>query len=235
MNSRASALRPYVAWLPTASVPTLTLATLFFVVSLTPGLVPRNTLVQAVLSGVSLAAGHAIGLILSALWYRLEFPALPHRLQARLNLATVLLCLVVAMVALWQASEWQNGLRAVMETPPVDTVRPISIAAGAAAVFLLLVWFARLSWLVVIRMAGALARLLPGPQAFLVAITLTALLFWNIGNGVLVRAALSAADRVYAGLDVRSRSPVHAPRIPQGPARPARCWTGSNWGGPVGQ
>ena len=201
MNSRSSALRPYVAWLPTASVPTLTLATLFFVVSLTPGLVPRNTLVQAVLSGVSLAAGHAIGLILSALWHRLEFPALPHRLQARLNLATVLLCLVVAMVALWQASEWQNGLRAVMEMPPVDTVRPISIAAGAAAVFLLLVWFARLSWLVVIRMAGALARLLPGPQAFLVAITLTALLFWNIGNGVLVRAALSAADRVYAGLD----------------------------------
>lgn len=191
----------FAAWLPKVSLPSLALATLFFVVSLTPSLVPRDTPVQAALSGVSLAAGHAIGLILSTLWHRLEFPPLPHRVQAHLRLVAGLLCLLVAIVALWQASEWQNGLRALMEMPPVDTVRPFSIAAGAAAVFLILVWSARLLWLVVVKLAGALARVIPGPQAFLVAITLTALLFWNIGNGVLVRAALTAADRVYAGLD----------------------------------
>ena len=201
MIVRLSALRPSAAWLPKVSLPTLMLATLCFVVSLTPSLVPRDTLVQAILSGVSLAVGHAIGLILSALWHRLEFPPLPYRMQARLRLVAALLCLLVAIAALWQASEWQNGLRAVMEMPPVDTVRPFSIAAGAATVFLLLVWFARLAWFMVVRMATTLARVLPGPQAFLLAITLTALLFWNIGNGVLVRAALTAVDRVYAGLD----------------------------------
>lgn len=194
-------IRPSAAWLPKFSLPTLILATLFFVVSLTPSLVPRDTLVQAVLSGVSLAAGHASGLILLALWHKLEFPPLPLRLQTQLRVLAALLCLLVAILALWQASEWQNGLRALMEMPPVDTVRPLSIAAGAAAVFLVLVWFARLSWFVVVKMAAGLARVLPGPQAFLVAVTLTALLFWNIGNGVLVRAALTAVDRVYAGLD----------------------------------
>ena len=201
MSLRLPSIRPSVAWLPKVSLPALTLASLFFVVSLTPSLVPRDTLVQALLSGVSLTAGHATGLILSALWHRLEFPPLPHRLQAQVRFLAALLCLLVAVVALWQASEWQNGLRALMEMPPVDTVRPLSIAAGAAAVFLLLVWFARLSWFVVVKMAAGLARVLPGPQAFLVAVTLTALLFWNIGNGVLVRAGLTAVDRVYAGLD----------------------------------
>lgn len=189
------------AWMPLPSLPAMILSTLFFTASLTPSLVPRETLPQAVLSGVSVATGYAIGLMLSALWYRLEFPPLPHRVRVGLRAVVAALCLLVAALALWQASEWQNGLRALMEMPPVDTVRPFSIAAAAAAVFLALVWGARLSWLAVRKLSRALSRVLPGPQALLVAITLTALVFWNIGNGVLVRGALTAVDGVYAGLD----------------------------------
>ena len=193
--------RHAVASLPKPTLPALLLGTVFFVFSLTPSLVPRETVAQAVLSGVSLSAGYAIGLMLSALWHRLEFPPMPLRIRTQLRNAVGLVCLIVVTVSLWQASEWQNGLRALMEMPPVDTVRPFSIAGGAAAVFLMLIWFARLSALVVRKLSGALARILPGPQAFLLAITLTALLFWNIGNGVLVRGAFTAVDRVYAGLD----------------------------------
>lgn len=189
------------AWLPYASVPALLLGTLFFMVSLTPSLVPRDTPVQAMLSGVSLAAGHAIGLMLSALWYRLEFPRLPHETQARIRGVVAALCVIVAVLALRQASEWQNGLRALMAMPPVETIRPFSVTLGAAGVFLALVWLARLSGYVVRKLSEALARVLPGPQAMLLAVALTALLFWNIGNGVLVRGALTAFDRVYAGLD----------------------------------
>ncbi|MGL4414899.1 alpha/beta hydrolase [Roseinatronobacter monicus] len=188
-------------WLPKPSLPALALGTLFFMASLTPSLVPRETLVQAVLSGVSLAAGYAIGLVLSSLWSRLEFPHLPPRAKLYVRAGLLLVCFIASAVALWQASEWQNGLRALMNLPPVDTVRPITIAGGAAAVFLLMIWFARLSLLAVRKLSGALARILPGPQAILVAITVTALLFWNIGNGVLVRGAFTAVDRVYAGLD----------------------------------
>ncbi len=186
---------------PHCSLPALVLATLFFVMSLTPSLVPRDTLVQAMLSGVSLAAGHALGLIYSAIWRGLEVPMLRPAMRRHANRGTAVLCALVSLVALWQASEWQNGVRAVMEMPPVETVRPLSIAAGAAAIFLIIVWIARLSWLVVRKLSDALARVLPGPQALLIAIIVTALLFWNIGNGVLVRGAFTAVDRVYAGLD----------------------------------
>ncbi len=201
MSTLLRTSRHAFAWLPQPSLPALILGTLFFMASLTPSLVPRETWVQALLSGVSLAAGHAIGLMLSALWQRLEFPRLPHRALARIRAAVALLCLMATAVALWQASEWQNGLRSLMEMPPVESVRPFTIAGGAAVVFLMLVWFARLSWLVVRKLSDALSRVLPGPQAFLAAITLTALLFWNIGNGVLVREVLTAFDRLYAGLD----------------------------------
>ncbi len=179
----------------------MVLGALFFIASLTPSLVPRDTAVQAALSGLSLTAGYAIGLILSALWRRLEFPRLPVPRLRRVQVAVAGLCALAVSVALWRASDWQNGLRVLMDMPPVETVRPFSIAAGALGLFLVLLWFARLVRLATAGLSRRLERVLPGPQALLVAVVLTAVLFWNIGNGVLVRGALTLADRAYAALD----------------------------------
>ena len=48
----------------------LLVGVIFFAVSLTPSLIPRPHLVQAVISGASLAAGYAIGVFLRWLWRR---------------------------------------------------------------------------------------------------------------------------------------------------------------------
>ncbi len=226
MIQRLAKLRVPAPLLPHPRLPAMFLGTVFFIASLTPSLVPRETLVQAVLSGVSLAAGYAIGIMLAALWHRLEFPHLPERAQIRLRIAMGAICVLAGAVALWQASEWQNGLRALMEMPPVETVRPLTIAAVSALVFLLLVWGARLSWFLVQKLAAMLSRVLPGPQAFLVALTLTALLFWNIGNGVLVRSAFTTADRIYAGLD---RAFEETSPRPEGPLKTGGPDSILNW------
>lgn len=189
------------AALPRPVVPALPLAALFFTASLTPSLVPRETVVQAVLSGAALAAAYAIGLLLSSLWRRLELPVLHPMTTMRLRVVIGLVSLLAAGVALWLSLDWQNGLRTLLNMPPVETARPFSIAGGAIGVFLLLLWLARLARLVAMRLSDRIARVLPGPQAALISITLTAILFWNIGNGVIVRGALSTADRIYAGLD----------------------------------
>ena len=47
----------------------LWLGTLFFAGSLTPSLVPRDTLLQGALSGVSFALGYGIGVFLRKLWH----------------------------------------------------------------------------------------------------------------------------------------------------------------------
>ncbi|MCC5955331.1 MAG: alpha/beta-hydrolase family protein [Natronohydrobacter sp.] len=202
------------ALLPKAILPALPIAALFFVASLTPSLVPRDTLVQALLSGVALSAGYAVGLLISALWCRLEMPVAPPNLLVRLRVLTGLLCLFAAVVALWLASDWQNGLRALLAMPPVETARPFSIAGGAGAVFLAVLWIMRLAGLFIERLSAGIARVLPGPQAALISILLTAVLFWNIGNGVIIRNALSAADRIYAGLDDRFDEASPRPQDP---------------------
>lgn len=203
------------AVLPRPVIPALPFATLFFVASLTPSLVPRDTAVQAILSGISLAAGYGVGLVLVSVWYRLQLPTLRPDLRQRVNGVIGAACLMAAAATLWQASDWQNGLRLLLAMPPVETARPFSIAGGAVAVFLVLLWLVRLAKWLVARLANKFARILPGPQALLVSILLTAIIFWNIGNGVIVRGALNTTDRIYAGLDGRFEDASPRPQDPR--------------------
>lgn len=179
----------------------LILGTLFFAAALTPGLVPRTGLVQGLLGGLSFAAGYGLGATLAAGWRVLQLPQPDALWQGRLRFGLGGLGLLVGVWALWQAPHWQNDLRALMAMDPVETVRPFTIAGVALAVFLLL-------WVLMFVVRGTgktlsrwLARRLPGPQAVLLAVVLTAALFWNIGNGVVVRGAFDAFDTVYARLD----------------------------------
>ena len=203
------------ALLPRPVTPALPLATLFFIASLTPSLVPRDTAVQAMLSGISLAAGYAVGLAVASIWYQLQLPTLRPPILVRARSAIAVFCLIASAVTLWFASDWQNGLRVLLAMPPVETARPFAIAGGAVAVFLVLLWLVRLaSWLVA-QLSGRLVRFLPGPQALLVSILLTAVIFWNIGNGVIIKGALNTADRIYAGLDGRFEEASPRPQDPR--------------------
>lgn len=203
-----------IAATPKPILPALPIAALFFIASLTPSLVPRDTLVQAVLSGVSLLAGYAVGLAISLLWHRLEMPLASPLWLKRLRLVIGIACLIAASAALWLASDWQNGLRALLSMPPVETARPFAIGAVAVAVFLVVLWLVRLAGWFMARLAGWIARVLPGPQALLISVVLTAVLFWNIGNGVIIRNALGTADRIYAGLDERFEEASPRPQDP---------------------
>ena len=217
-----------VRWAPRPVLPVLVLGTVFFIVSLAPSLVPRDPLVQVALSGLSLTAGVAIGLMVDALWRRLQLPRLADEARRRARLATGAACALAAALALWQASEWQDSLRRLMGMPPVETVQPFTVAAGAVALFVVLFGLGRLVRWGTAGMSRRLARVLPGPQATLVAVAITAALFWNIGNGVLVRGALTLADGIYSALDERFEEGSPRPTDPMKAGAPgsALSWEG---------
>jgi uncharacterized membrane protein len=109
----------------------------------------------------------------------------------------------VAVAAMWQATIWQNRLRALLEMPELQTIHPLTVAGVSLAVFVALLVLARLVRRTRSGLSRRLSRVLPGPQAALVALVLTALLFWAIGDGVLVHQAMRVFDRFYAELDSR--------------------------------
>jgi uncharacterized membrane protein len=179
----------------------LMIGTLFFAASLTPSLVPRSPVIQGVLGGFCLAAGYGIGVLLRGLWLWLQLPVFEGRLRALGNGLAILACTSAGALALWWASGWQNRLRALMDMPPVDSGGSLLVAGLAFGLFVMLLLTGRLIRFTARRLKFRLRRLVPGPQAALLGIVLTAALFWMIGNGVLAAGALRLLDASYQKLD----------------------------------
>ena len=177
------------------------LGTLCFAASLTPSLVPRPPVVQGALAGLGFAVGYGCGVLIREAWLWLQLPVLPDRSRRAGIAAALVVCAIAAGLCLWWATGWQNRLRALMEMPAIDSAGPLTIAATALGVFVLLLLLARGFRLAARRLSETLARFIPRRQAILLALAVTALVFWSIGNGLLVDGALRFLDGIYSELD----------------------------------
>src|SRR5262245_5944605 len=99
----------------TFSWPALVVGTLFFARSLTPSLLPRSAFIQGLVSGLSFAVGYALGALGHAIWHYLELPAAPSRAMRVVRLLVAAVCVLTAVFFLWQASAWQDSIRALMD------------------------------------------------------------------------------------------------------------------------
>ena len=193
----------------------LWLGTLFFAGSLTPSLVPRDTLLQGALSGVSFALGYGIGVFLRKLWH---FLGLPHIDQVPTGKAMKLLaaavCIGVAVLFLWQASEWQNSVRLLMGLPPVEEGRPAFVGVVAAAAALALICLGRLFKIVARRAARLINGIAPRRASTLAGFIVAGATFWAIGNGIVLEAGIRALDSSYSSLDALIDDDLQVPEDP---------------------
>src|SRR5690554_1662895 len=92
----------------------LLFGTCFFALSLTPSLLPRDSVGQGILSGLSMAAGYGIGVLLYTIWRYFHLPLPRQRVLWVLQLTTGVLALCLAVGFLWRASHWQDNLHQLM-------------------------------------------------------------------------------------------------------------------------
>lgn len=183
------------------SIAGVLLGTVFFAFSLTPSLVPRPVPVQGILSGLSFAAGYAIGTAGLWLWLFFHLPTTPPRATRIVQVICFVVCLLVAAIYVWQASQWQNSVRSIMGMEPIARGLPTLLGLVAAAVFLLVLGLARLFWWVFRRVSRWLARYIPPRVSHIVGIVLTVWLFWSVVDGVLFTNLLRFADGFFQRLD----------------------------------
>jgi uncharacterized membrane protein len=179
----------------------LLLGTLFFAASLTPSLLPRTFVTQGLLSGFSFAVGYGIGVFAGWLWAYMELTPLKGRVWRIVTLAAATGCVLVAIVALWNAARWQNSIRELMGLAPVDTAHPFAVSAIALAVFAILIALARFFRTTSRFVAARANRFVPRRVANVVGVVAALALFWTAFNGVLFRAALSVADASFQEYD----------------------------------
>ena len=183
------------------SVVGLLVGTLFFAFSLTPSLLPRPFAVQGLLAGLSFAAGYGVGVAGGWAWRYLELPVAGPRLARTIKIVAGSLCLIVAVSFLWQATTWQNDLRALMGMEESHAGQRLLMALIAVFVFGLVLVLARLFRMLFQMIARRLNRHVPTRISQIVSGVLAVLLFWAVIDGVLVSSVLRMADRSFQQLD----------------------------------
>ncbi|ANB03692.1 alpha/beta-hydrolase family protein [Ectothiorhodospira sp. BSL-9] len=196
------------------SVVGLLVGTLFFAFSLTPSLVPRPFLVQGLISGLSFTAGYAVGFFGRWLWSYVELPVPGPRVDWVIKILATVICSVVAVTFLWQAGEWQNALRALMEMEEAGGVQPVSVGLMTLVVFVMLLTLARLFKHTFRFLALWLGRYIPQHVSNVVGVLVAAALFWSVIDGVIFSLALRAADNSYQQVDALIEDELTRPTDP---------------------
>lgn len=179
----------------------LLIGTLFFAFSLTPSLLPRPFVVQGVISGLSFAAGYALGCLGHWLWAYLELPEPGPRVERIVKLVAAVVCAVIAAGFLRQASEWQNSVRVLMEMDEVSGIRPFSIALIALLLFVFLLLLARLFRRTFRFLSRRFERFVPRRVSNVIGVIAAVALFWSVIDGVIFSLTLRALDNSYQQVD----------------------------------
>ncbi|MGD9844756.1 MAG: alpha/beta hydrolase [Variibacter sp.] len=195
----------------------LALGTLFFAASLTPTLVPRTFLTQGVLAGVSFGAGYGLGVLGNWLWTYLELPRLAERRRRIGVLLLAALCLVICIVYLWRAADWQNSIRVLMQLEPVSSAHPVKVCAAALATFAVLILLARLFAYAARALSARASRFVPRRVAIVIGYSAAILLFWSLATGVLLRTTFQFVESSFREFDA-----LIEPERPR-PTDPARA------------
>jgi len=183
------------------SIVGLLVGTLFLSVSLAPSLLPRPFAVQGLLSGVSFAIGYGLGVGVVVLWNFLHLPFAGPRLARLLTVAGGVLCALIAILFLWQASTWQNSIREMMGMEESAGLRPALVGPVAALVFFVLLAVARLFRRLFRFLSGRLAVYVPRRVSYLVSIAASVFVFWAWVDGVMFSFLLRSADQAFQQLD----------------------------------
>ena len=176
---------------------------LFFAASLGPSLVPRPFSVQGILSGCAFAAGYAIAVFLSWLWFWLGLRAPRPGIARVVKAVSTVACVLIAAVVLWRASAWQDDVRALMGLGPVERTRPLEVAAIALLVFGIWIGLARIVEQLIHRVSTRLPSRTPRRLSRLIATVVAGVLIWSLVEGVLFRAAMRVLDSTFAEVDAR--------------------------------
>lgn len=190
----------------------LLLGALLLVASLTPSLIPRTTVTQGLLAGVSLSAGYGLGVFARWLWAYLELPPSRGRTPLRTKKVLYALCLLLIIWALWRAPHWQNIVRAVFHMPPAENIDSLSIGAIALGLFAIVLTVARLLRTSASRFSEVLSKVLPPRVASLLGVLGVVVVVITLSNSVVLRIAMHLIDSSFRQADAL---------IPPDVARPA--------------
>jgi uncharacterized membrane protein len=191
---------------------------LFFCLSLTPSLLPRDWQFQGLIGGINAAIGYGLGVAIGKAVRRLLlrnrtwWPPPPRILYAAKTI-TVAVSVAASVLMLIPAAAWQRDVSAVVGMPGPTTLGYTRTVIIAVLVGALLVSVAR----VLIDAVKLLARYLirrwhvNDEVAFFIGSAIVVILVVTLVNGVLIRAFFAGASAVFQPRNDNTRPGISQP------------------------
>ncbi len=186
-------------------------AGIFFALSLFPSLLPRTSITQGIISGVTLAIGYGLGALVHWTW---DYVGLPRTTGRTRRVVTGIMWALVGFViasATWQHVGWQNEVRGLMGMPPTAPTLWPTLLAVALVLAVLLVIVGRSVRLLFLALVRRLGRWLSRRQARLAGVAILGLVAWGLWTGVIVNGFFTAANQIFAPRDTATNDGVTAP------------------------
>lgn len=176
-------------------------AVFFFCASLTPSLVPRTWPYQALVSGLSLITGYALGTFAGFLGRRIGIrPQWSATTRRRGWIGLALVSLIAIAVYMVRGARWQSEMRALFGMPEVDPSFAL-IFFVATALFLTLLLIYRGLRYVFRRLARLLDRWIPTAVAHSVSAVLVVVAAVMLFNGTIVDGTMGWLNDTYETRD----------------------------------
>jgi uncharacterized membrane protein len=199
----------------------LTGALLFYCLSLTPSLLPRAWFLQAVMSGITVAIGYAIGTFVGWLLKSL-IPWRPGHV-VRLTGRWALVAAAVVLIPLFGVlgAEWQHDIRELVEASQPSEANYILVVLVSILIAAAIIAVARAIWSLVRLVARLLGRFIPRRAATAAAVLVVVVVLGFLATGVLPRALTAAANSVFGGVDNGTAPGIAQPLTPLRSGSPA--------------
>lgn len=173
----------------------------FLCVSLTPSLLPRDYVVQGVLSGTAFSAGYCVGWFSHFVW---KFMELKGGARVFSRVATLMAVAILTLVCIYNLSQmtiWQNSIRLLMEMGPIETSYQIRVLCIAIVTSLSIILLMRSFLAIIIKVVNIINRFLPRRIAIVLGSTFISLLLLSLVNGIIVKRALDVMDETFATMN----------------------------------
>jgi uncharacterized membrane protein len=190
---------------------------LFFCTSLTPSLLPRTWLAQALISAVATSAGYAIGVVLGWVSARVVprrwLP--PRRVRRIVVRAVITAAVLLVALSLYAGSGWQRDLFVLMgEPPPHRWAWLVRVPALTLPLVTALVAVVRAGDHGVLRLIGLMRRELPSGPLGVLGVTAGLLVLVGVAEGVALGGFMSAANRISAAVNDAQDTELVPPASP---------------------
>jgi uncharacterized membrane protein len=195
---------------------------LFFCLSLTPSLMPRDWVLAGVIGGINAAIGYGIGVLAGRLFRRLFlvhrrwWPPGP-KVLFRLKAATVVLSIGASVLILVPAAAWQRQISAVMGIEGFSTPVYMRTLFVALVVGGLLVCLARMIKDAIKSLARVMIRRwnLNDEVAMFIGTAIVVVLIITLVNGVLYRGFIAGASAMFEPVNETTRPGIEQPFQPE--------------------